>query len=61
MSFGQHGEQGMMAGSSVLAWIVTFQRTFLLAVALKDGRIKIETITLSCSEHRLHIKLRISG
>jgi hypothetical protein len=41
MRFAQHGQQGMMAGTSVFAWVVAFQRPFLLTVTLKDSRIQI--------------------
>ena len=44
VSLGQHRQQRMMAGSAVFAWVVSFQRTFLLSITLKDGRVEIETV-----------------
>src|SRR4051794_34729312 len=46
VSFGQHGEQRMMAGAAVFAWVVSFQRTFLLSITLKHCRVEIETVAL---------------
>ena len=47
MGFGQHGQQGMMTGASVLARIVAFQRALLLAIAFEDGGIQIQAVTIA--------------
>ena len=57
MRFAQHGQQRMMAGPSVFARVVPFQRAFLLAIALKDGGIQVQGVALAALRQTLHLPL----
>src|SRR5271157_837884 len=57
VSFGEHGQQRMMTGASVLARIVAFQRALLLAIAFEDGGIQIQAVTLAACRQPLHLPL----
>src|SRR5271157_4303809 len=57
VSFGEHGQQGMMTGASVFARIVSFQRALLLAIAFQDGGIQIQAVTLAACRQALHLPL----
>src|SRR5271157_4582297 len=47
VSFGEHGQQRMMTGASVLARIVPLQRALLLAIAFEDGGIQIQAVAIA--------------
>src|SRR5664280_2219244 len=47
VSFGQHGQQGMMTGASMLARIVAVQRALLPAIAFEDGGIQVQAVTVA--------------
>ena len=55
VSFGQHGQHGMMTGASVFARIVPFQRALLLAIAFEDGGIQIQAVTIAACRQPLHL------
>src|SRR5271165_4460463 len=57
VSFGEHGQQGMMTGASVLARIVPFQRALLLTIAFEDGGIQVQAVTLVACRQPLHLPL----
>jgi hypothetical protein len=46
MRFAQHGQQGMMTGSTVFARVGAFQRALLLTVAFEYGGIQIQGVAL---------------
>ena len=58
MGLAQHGQQGMMAGPSVLARVMSLERTFLLAIALEYGGIQIQRVALTAPRHPLHLPFR---
>src|SRR5579863_3968558 len=45
MRFGQHCDQGMMRGTSMLARVGPAQRSLLSAVALEHGRVQIQAVS----------------
>src|SRR5947199_8390229 len=47
----------MMTRPTVVAWVVPFQRSFLLAVTLKNGRIHIQGIAFGTQRQSLHLPL----
>src|SRR5207302_1481650 len=55
--FAQHRQQRMMAGTAVFARVVSFERTFLLAIPLKDGRIQVQGVALWARRQALHLPL----
>jgi len=57
VSFGQHGQQGMMTRASVFARIVAFQRALLVAIAFQDGGIQVQTVTGAACRQPLHLPL----
>src|SRR5260370_25089657 len=48
----------MMAGTTVFAWVVPFERTLLLAVAFEDCRIQVQGVALWPLWQALHLPLR---
>src|SRR5271157_439906 len=57
VSFGEHGQQRMMTGASVFAWIVPLQRALLLAIAFEDGGIQIQAVAIAAGGQPLHLPL----
>ena len=57
MGFRQNSQQRMMAGPSVFARVVPFQRPLLSAVAFEDGRIQIQAVAFGSRGHALHLPL----
>jgi hypothetical protein len=51
----QHGQQRMMAGPSVFARVVSFERTFLFAITFKDGRIQVQRVAFHALRQTLHL------
>ena len=45
----------MMAGPSVFARIVSFERTFLFAVTFKDRRIQVQRVAFRAPRQTLHL------
>ena len=55
MRLTQHGQQRMMAGPSVLARVVSFERTFLFAIPFKDRRIQVQRVAFRGLRQTLHL------
>ena len=55
MRLAQHGQQRMMTGPSVFARVVSFERTFLLAITFKDRRIQVQRVALGALRQTLHL------
>jgi len=46
-----------MTGATMLARVVSFQRAFLLSVALEHGRIQIQAVTVGTYRQAFHLPL----
>ena len=58
MCFGQNSQQGMMRGPSVFARVVSFERSFLLSVALENSGVQVQAVAFAARRHPLHLPLR---
>src|SRR5512133_1307879 len=48
----------MMRRASMLAWVVSLQRSFLPAIALENSRVQIQRVALTAARHPFHLPLR---
>lgn len=54
MRLAQNCQQRVMAGPSMFARVMSFERTFLLAVTLKHGRVQVQGVTVLARGQTLH-------
>src|SRR5580693_4246458 len=48
----------MMAGPSVFTWVVSFERTLLLAITLEYGRVQVQRVAVGSWRQTLHLPFR---